>query len=198
MSVLSHCPDRTALVHFDPPGAPSISTGHGIDTDPKWKASSLAATAPEPLRGVFKVRPTATQKNAGPLQAWFGLDAQGLAARGVSVGMQVTSDKRGVRLGRTRFTARAEDDRAGHQGLRAARVQFAAWLSIANRAEWRIPDDVKRSHPKASVLKGGRVVFNIKGNDYRLVAAVNYRAGVLAIRFFGTHAEYDSIDVETI
>jgi mRNA interferase HigB len=57
---------------------------------------------------------------------------------------------------------------------------------------------VKRSHPKASVLKGGRVVFNIKGNDYRLIAAVNYQASVLAIRFFGTHAEYDQIDAETI
>jgi mRNA interferase HigB len=57
---------------------------------------------------------------------------------------------------------------------------------------------VKRSHPKASILKGGRVVFNIKGNDYRLIAALNYRAGVLVIRFFGTHADYDKIDVETV
>lgn len=108
---------QTALVHFDPPGAPSSNTGHGIDTDPKWKATSLSATAPAPLRGVFRVRPTAVQKNAGPLQAWFGLDAQGLAARGVSAGMQVTSYKQGVRLGRTRFTARSEDDRAGTTAL---------------------------------------------------------------------------------
>jgi mRNA interferase HigB len=57
---------------------------------------------------------------------------------------------------------------------------------------------VKRAHPKASILKGGRVVFNIKGNDYRLVAAVNYAAGVLVIRFFGTHLEYDAIDAETV
>jgi len=57
---------------------------------------------------------------------------------------------------------------------------------------------VKRSHPKASILKGGRVVFNIEGNDFRLVAALNYRAGVLAIRFFGTHMEYDKIDAETV
>jgi mRNA interferase HigB len=54
------------------------------------------------------------------------------------------------------------------------------------------------SHPRASILKGGRVVFNIKGNDYRLVAAVQYRAGVLVIRFFGTHAEYDRIEAETV
>ncbi len=48
------------------------------------------------------------------------------------------------------------------------------------------------------ILKAGRVVFNIKGNDYRLVAAVQYQAGVLVIRFFGTHAEYDRIDAETV
>lgn len=59
-------------------------------------------------------------------------------------------------------------------------------------------EEVKASHPRASILKGGRVVFNIKGNDYRLVAALQYQAGVLAIRFFGTHAEYDRIDAETV
>jgi mRNA interferase HigB len=48
------------------------------------------------------------------------------------------------------------------------------------------------------VPEAGRVVFNIKGNDYRLVAAVQYRAGALAIRFFGSHAEYDEIDAETV
>ena len=88
--------------------------------------------------------------------------------------------------------------RASHKGIKAARSQYDAWLAIADHAEWRNPEDVKRSHPKASVLKGGRVVFNIKGNDYRLIATVNYQASVLAIRFFGTHAEYDQIDAETI
>ncbi len=57
---------------------------------------------------------------------------------------------------------------------------------------------MKRSHPKASIFKSGRVVFNIKGNDYRLVAALKYQASVLAIRFFGIHAEYDKIDAETV
>jgi mRNA interferase HigB len=66
------------------------------------------------------------------------------------------------------------------------------------RANWRNPEDIKASYPKASILKSSRVVFNIKGNDYRLVAAVQYRAEVLAIRFFGTHAEYDRIDAETV
>jgi mRNA interferase HigB len=57
---------------------------------------------------------------------------------------------------------------------------------------------VKASYPKASILKGGRGVFNLKGNDYRLIAALQYRGGVLAIRFFRTHAEYDQVDAETV
>jgi mRNA interferase HigB len=57
---------------------------------------------------------------------------------------------------------------------------------------------VKASYPKASILKAGRVVFNIKGNDFRLVARIQYQAGALAIRFFGSHAEYDKINAETV
>jgi mRNA interferase HigB len=88
--------------------------------------------------------------------------------------------------------------RAGYKGIGVARSQYDAWLALAGRARWRGPHEVKASHPKASILKGGRVVFNIKGNDYRLVAAVQYEAGVVAIRFFGTHGEYDAIDAETV
>jgi mRNA interferase HigB len=89
-------------------------------------------------------------------------------------------------------------DHAGHKGIKVARTQYEAWLDIARRAEWRNPEDVKASYPKASILKTSRVVFNIKGNDYRLVAAIRYPASVLAIRFFGTHVEYDKIDAETV
>ena len=89
-------------------------------------------------------------------------------------------------------------DHAGHKGTKAARSQYEAWLDIVGRAQWRNPEDVKASYPKASILKASRVVFNIKGNDFRLVSALHYRAGVLAIRFFGTHAEYDKIDAETV
>ena len=89
-------------------------------------------------------------------------------------------------------------DHAGHKGIKAARSQYEAWLDIVGRAAWRNPEDVKASYQKASILKCSRVVFNIKGNDYRLVAALQYWAGVLAIRFFGTHAEYDRIDAEIV
>jgi mRNA interferase HigB len=89
-------------------------------------------------------------------------------------------------------------DHAGHKGIKAVRSQYEASLDIVGRARWRNPADVKASYPKASILKASRVVFNIKGNDYRLVAALQYRAGALAIRFFGTHGEYDGIDAETV
>jgi mRNA interferase HigB len=88
--------------------------------------------------------------------------------------------------------------RVGHKGIKATRTQYHAWLAIVGRAQWRTPEDVKTSYPKASILEGSRVVFNIKGNDYRLIASVQYEAGVLAIRFFGTHAEYDKIDAEIV
>ena len=117
-AVASAWEGQTALVHFDPQGgAPSTVTGLGNDIDPRWKAGSLAATAPPPLRGVFRIRSAAPRKNPGSLQAWFGLDAAGLAARGVMAGMQVTSHKEGLRLGRTRFAARSLDDRAGTTAL---------------------------------------------------------------------------------
>ena len=98
----------------------------------------------------------------------------------------------------TEIVERYLASRAGHKMIKTARSQYDVWLAIASHAHWRTPAEVKRSHPKASILKGGRAVFNIKGNDYRLVVALNYQAGVLAIRFFGTHVEYDAIDAETV
>jgi mRNA interferase HigB len=89
-------------------------------------------------------------------------------------------------------------ERSGHKGVKAARSYCEAWLSIATRAQWRTPQDIKAAYPKVSILKAGRAVFNIKGNDFRLVARVQYQAGVVSIRFFGTHGEYDKIDAETV
>jgi mRNA interferase HigB len=87
---------------------------------------------------------------------------------------------------------------AGHKGIKAARSQYNAWRAIADSAQWRTTQDVKAAHPKASILKSGRAVFNIKAIDYRLVAVVQYEAGVLMIRFFGSHEDYDKINAETI
>ena len=88
--------------------------------------------------------------------------------------------------------------RGGHRGIKAARAQYDAWRAIAESAQWKTPQDVKKAHPKASIIKGGRVVFNIKANDYRLIAVVQYLNGVMMIRFFGSHDEYDEIDAETV
>jgi mRNA interferase HigB len=88
--------------------------------------------------------------------------------------------------------------RAGHRGIKAARSQYDAWRAIVEKSEWRTPEDVKKAHPKASILKSGRVVFNIKANDYRLIALVQYANGVVMIRFFGSHEEYDQVDAEVV
>jgi mRNA interferase HigB len=77
-------------------------------------------------------------------------------------------------------------------------AQYDAWRAIAANAQWQTPQDIKNAHPKASILKGGRVVFNIKANDYRLIAVVRYENGVMMIRFFGSHEEYDQVDAQTV
>lgn len=72
------------------------------------------------------------------------------------------------------------------------------WYAEASRSEWKTPADIKAAHRNASFLPGNRVVFNIKGNDCRLVVAVHYNRERMFVRFAGTHAQYDRIDPETI
>jgi mRNA interferase HigB len=86
----------------------------------------------------------------------------------------------------------------GIVGIGAARASYNAWQEICERAEWKQPADIVRSHPKASILKAGRAVFNIKGNSFRLVCQIHYDAGTVEIRFFGTHTEYDAVNAGTI
>jgi mRNA interferase HigB len=73
-----------------------------------------------------------------------------------------------------------------------------AWFAEASRADWQRPADIKSQYRNASIVGGNRVVFNIKGNDFRLVVKMNYPYRVAYIRFVGTHKQYDSIDVETV
>ncbi len=73
-----------------------------------------------------------------------------------------------------------------------------AWFKEAREAEWQKPSEIRDRYASASFLAGDRVVFNIKGNDYRLVVAVRYDIGIVFIRFVGTHAEYDKIEVVTV
>ena len=79
-----------------------------------------------------------------------------------------------------------------------ARDPLLAWYRHAVRAEWRTPADVKRDFGSASILRDGRVVFNIAGNKYRLVVWINYAYAVIYIRFIGTHRQYDRIDARTV
>jgi len=73
-----------------------------------------------------------------------------------------------------------------------------AWYRFAVKADWAAPADVKRAFGNASILRDGRVVFNIAGNKYRLVVWINYAYRVVYIRFIGTHQQYDLIDMQTI
>jgi len=72
------------------------------------------------------------------------------------------------------------------------------WYDTAMSSNWKSPSDVKRTYSNASILKESRIVFNIKGNSYRLVAKFNFEKQWIFIRFIGSHKEYDKIDVNKI
>jgi mRNA interferase HigB len=79
-----------------------------------------------------------------------------------------------------------------------AEQPLKAWYEEATGASCSQPADIKAQYRSASVLKNRRVVFNIKGNDYRLIVAVAYRLQIVYVKFVGTHKEYDAVDAETI
>jgi len=72
------------------------------------------------------------------------------------------------------------------------------WYDTVKSVQWKTPSDVKKSYANASILKNGRIVFNIKGNSYRLIVRINYEKQWVFIRFIGTHSEYDKIDADNI
>ena len=73
-----------------------------------------------------------------------------------------------------------------------------SWNEETRRARWETPQQIKEQFGSASILKGGRVVFNIGGNKYRLVVAMDYGRQACFIKFIGTHRAYDAIDAETV
>jgi mRNA interferase HigB len=79
-----------------------------------------------------------------------------------------------------------------------AEEPLQAWYREVEKEDWDEPAKVKEKYRSASIIKGSRVVFNIKGNDYRLVVRINYPYRVIYIRFVGTHADYDRINAEEI
>lgn len=79
-----------------------------------------------------------------------------------------------------------------------AKGPLLTWHGHTLKANWLEPADVKADFRNASILKEGRVVFNIAGNKYRLVTSINYPYGIVFVKFIGTHKQYDAIDAQTI
>jgi mRNA interferase HigB len=79
-----------------------------------------------------------------------------------------------------------------------AEPALRAWIDDVALADWQSPGDIKRIYANASIIANNRIVFNIKGNKYRLIVHIRYEISIIFIRFIGTHSEYDTIDAETI
>lgn len=88
--------------------------------------------------------------------------------------------------------------RAFYEKHRECEQQLKTWYKEAVSSEWKSPEEIKSLFSSASILRDNRVVFNIKGNKYRLIVKFNYKYNWAWIRFIGTHAEYDRINAETI
>ena len=87
---------------------------------------------------------------------------------------------------------------SGRKSQPSVKAALEAWFHEVRRAVWRSSADVRRSYATASIVSSDRVVFNIKGNDFRLIAAVDYRRQVAYIKWIGSHSDYDSIDARTV
>ena len=88
--------------------------------------------------------------------------------------------------------------RAGHKDHAALKAAIEAWFDEVRKARWKSTADVKRRYATASIVTADRIVFNIKGNDYRLVTSVDFEKGIVWIKWIGTHREYDKIDVREV
>jgi mRNA interferase HigB len=86
--------------------------------------------------------------------------------------------------------------RAGHKDQPALKAALDAWFAEVSKADWISTADVKRLYATASIINAERIVFNIKGNDYRLVVAIDFEKAIVWIKWIGTHKEYDRIDVK--
>jgi len=90
------------------------------------------------------------------------------------------------------------ESRAGHKDQQALKAALDSWFAEASKARWSSMAEVKAHYTTASVISGERIVFNIKGNDYRLVVAVDFEKAILWIKWVGTHRDYDRINVEDV
>jgi mRNA interferase HigB len=88
--------------------------------------------------------------------------------------------------------------RKGHKGHAALKAALDAWFDEVKKARWSSAADVRRNYATASIVSADRIVFNIKGNDHRLVAAVDFEKSIVWIKWIGTHKNYDKIDVRKV
>jgi mRNA interferase HigB len=88
--------------------------------------------------------------------------------------------------------------RTGHKDQVALKTALDAWFDEVRKATWRDTADIKRRYATASVVSADRIVFNIKGNDYRLIVSVDFEKGILWIKWLGSHRDYDRIDVREV
>jgi len=87
---------------------------------------------------------------------------------------------------------------SGHKDQRAVKAALDAWFDEAKKAKWTGTADVKRRYATASIVSAERMVFNIKGNSYRLVVSVDFEKQIVWIKWLGTHKAYDRIDVKKV
>ncbi len=103
-----------------------------------------------------------------------------------------------MRIIARRTLRRFVDSLAGHKDQPAVKAALNAWFDEARKAQWMSTADIKRSYATASIVTAQRIVFNIKGNAYRLVVAADFGRGIVWIKWVGNHKDYDRIDVTEV
>jgi mRNA interferase HigB len=96
------------------------------------------------------------------------------------------------------YFARIRRSTQGYKDHGALKAALDAWFDEVRKARWSSAADVKRSYATASIVSADRIVFNIKGNDYRLVVSVDFEKSIVWIKWIGTHKDYDNIDVKEV
>jgi mRNA interferase HigB len=90
------------------------------------------------------------------------------------------------------------ESRVGYKDQAALKAALDAWFDEVRKARWTSTADVRRLYATASIVTADRIVFNIKGNDYRLVVSVDFEKGIVWIKWIGTHKDYDKINVTEV
>lgn len=103
-----------------------------------------------------------------------------------------------MRIIARRTLRRFVESLAGHREQPAVKAALDAWFDAVRKAKWSSTSDIKQGYATASIVSAARVVFNVRGNAYRLVVAVDFEKGIVWIKWIGSHREYDQIDVKKV